>query len=140
MRGAQVRIADSLLRSLGGRTVLLHIPAPAIPSDTGEQLGLAQPLFQDIPLIPALLRKVRPRLATAAHERPAEYELLVSGAAVERVVGSLAFESASVLFAQACGVLVDGELMRITSVTSVEGFSAVYLYRIGLSGSAAQLV
>jgi len=140
MSGAQVRMADVLLRSLGGRTVLLHVPAPAIPGDIGEQLGLATPLFQDIALGPAALRKVRPRIATAETERPAEYELLLSASAVKRAVGSLAFDSADVLFAQAGGVVIDGQLMEITSATSAEGFGSVYLYRLGLRGSAAELV
>ncbi len=37
----QVRMADALLRSVGGRTVLLHIPAAAVQGDEGEQVGLA---------------------------------------------------------------------------------------------------
>ena len=140
MSAAQVRMADALLRSLGGRTVLLHIPAPAIPGDIGEQIGLATPLFQDVELRPVVLRKIRAKIATAETERPAEYELLVSASAVERVVGSLAYTSADVLFGLACGVLVDGEQMEITSATSVEGFGSVYLYRLGLRASAADLV
>jgi len=140
MSAAQVRMADALLRSLGGRTVLLHIPAPAIPGDIGEQIGLATPLFQDVELRPVVLRKIRAKIATAETERPAEYELLVSASAVERVVVSLAYQSADVLFGVACGVLVDGELMEITSATSVEGFGSVYLYRLGLRASAALLV
>ena len=140
MSRAQVRMADALLRSLGGRTVLLHIPASAVVGDIGEQIGLAAPLFQDVELRPVVLRRVRPKIATAETERPAEYELLVSASAVERIVGSLAYESADVLFAQACGVMVDGELMEITSATSTEGFGSVYLYRLGLRASAADLV
>jgi hypothetical protein len=133
-------MADALLRNLGGRTVLLHIPAPAIPGDLGERLGLAVPLFQDVALAPAVLRKVRPKIATFEREHAAEYELLLSASAVAKVVGSLAFDSADVLFGLACGVSIDGQLLEITSVTSVEGFGEVYLYRLGLRGSAAGLV
>jgi hypothetical protein len=133
-------MADALLRSLGGRTVLLHIPAPAVQGDVGEQLGLAAPLFQDVELRPAVLRKIRPRIATFERERAAEYELLLSASAVAKIVGSLAYQSADVLFAQAAGVMVDGELLEITSATSAEGFGTVYLYRLGLRGSAADLV
>jgi len=140
MRGAQIRMTDALLRSLGGRTVLLHIPAPAVPGDLGEQVGLAAPLFQDVPVGPAVLRKIRSRIATFAKEKPAECELLLSASAVAKIVGSLEYESAEVLFAQACGVLVDGELMEITSATSAEGFGSVYLYRLGLRAGAADLV
>jgi len=140
MSAAQVRMTDALLRTLGGRTVLLHIPAPAVPGDIGEQVGLATPLFQDAPIGPAILRKVRPKIATFTTERTAESELLVSASAVAKIVGSLGYDSADVLFASACGVLIDGELMEITSATSVEGFGSVYLYRLGLRASAADLL
>lgn len=136
----QVRIADALLRSLGGRTVLLHVAAPAVQGDLGEQVGLAEPEFEDVALGPAVFRKVRPKIATAETERVAEYELLVSASAVKRVVGSLGYAAAEVLFGAAAGVQVDGELLQITSVTSAEGFGTVYVYRVGLKGSAAGLV
>jgi hypothetical protein len=140
MSAAQVRMADALLRSLGGRTVLLHIPGPAVPGDIGEQLGLAQPQFQDMKLGPAVLRRVRPKIATAETERPAEYELLLSASAVENALGSLVYQSADVLFGLACGVNVDGELMQITSATSVEGFGRTIIYRLSLRAPAADLV
>ena len=132
-------MADCLLRNAGGRTVLLHIPAPAVPGDLGEQIGLATPLFQDAALGPAVLRKVRPKIATASTERVAEYELLVSASAVEKIVGSLASQSADVLLASAAGVVIDQQLLEITSATAVEGFGSVYLYRLGLRGRAADL-
>ena len=135
-----MRVADSLLRSVGGRTVLLHVPAPAVQGDLGEQLGLAAPLFQDVALGPVVFRKLKPKVATAQTERAAQYELLVSASAVVQAVGSLAFGAASVLFASAAGVLVDGALFEITSATSSEAFGEVYLYRLGLNGPAARLV
>ena len=140
MSAAQAKVADALLRSLGGRTVLLHIPALAIPGDIGEQLGLAVPLFQNVAIGPAVFRKVRPRLASAAKERPADSELLLSASAVMQVVGSLGYRSADVLFANACGVIVDGATLEITSVTSAEAFGSVYLYRLSLRAAVADLV
>jgi len=59
---------------------------------------------------------------------------------VLQVVGSLAYGSADVLFASACGVVVDGATLEITSVTSAEAFGSVYLYRLGLRAAAADLV
>jgi hypothetical protein len=132
---ANIVVADSLLRTAGGRTVLLHMPAPAIPGDLGEQLGLAIPEFQDVPLGPAVFRKVRPRIGTPEKPKEAAYELLVSASAVLRVVGSLGFDAVDVLFAQAAGVLVDGALLGIVSVTADEAFGSVYLYRLGLRGA-----
>ncbi len=135
-----MRMADTLLRSVGGRTVLLHIPAPAVQGDVGEQLGLAAPLFQDVALGPVVFRKLKPKVATAQAERAAQYELLVSASAVMQAVGSLAFGAASALFASAAGVLVDGALYEITSATSSEAFGEIYLYQLGLKGAAALLV
>lgn len=135
-----VRMADSLLRSLGGRTVLLHISAPAIEGDLGEQLGLATPQFQDVELAPAVMRRVRAKIATGPNPQVAQYELLVSASAVERAVGSFDFDSAAVLFGSACGVLVDGELLEIASFAAAEAFGAAYLYRVGLRGTAKDLV
>jgi len=135
-----VRMSDSLLRSLGGRTVLLHIPAPAIEGDLGEQLGLAAPEFQDVELGPAVLRRVRAKIAVGTHEQVAQYELLISPSAVEKVVGTLAYDSAAILFAQAAGVMVDGELLEIASFAPAEAFGVTYLYRLGSSGTARDLV
>ena len=140
MSAAQARVADSLLRSLGGRTVLLHIPAQAIPGDLGEQVGLAVPVFQDVAIGPAVFRKVRPRIAPVVKERPADSELLLSASAVMQVVGSLGYRSADVLFGIACGVIVDGATLEIMSVTSAEAFGSVYLYRLGLRAAIADLV
>jgi hypothetical protein len=137
---AQLRIADTMLRTLGGETALLHIPAPAIPGDVGEQLGLALPQFQDVGLSPAVLRKVRPRIATGANPQPADYELLVSATAVTRALGIAGFASAATLFAQATSLTIGGESFRITSATGAVGFGQVYLYRLGLRANAADLV
>ena len=135
---AQGRMADALMRTLGGRTVLLHIPSPAVEGDVGEQVGLAAPVFQDVALGPVVLR--RALVGRGAKTVDEAVELLVSAAAVQAIVGSLAYESAAVLFAQAAGVMVDGALWRIVSVAGVEAFGAVYLYRLGLVGTAALVV
>ena len=140
MSAAQARVADALLRSLGGRTVLLHIPAQAVPGDLGEQVGLATPQFQDLPIGPAVFRKVRPRLAIHLVERAADSEMLLSATAVMQVVGSLGYRSADVLFANASRVVVGGAMLEIMSVASVEAFGSVYLYRLGLRATAADLI
>jgi hypothetical protein len=139
MSGA-IRTTDALLRSLGGRTVLLRISAPAVAGDIGEQLGLAAPQFQDVALAPAVLRRVRATIARGASTNVAEYELLVSASAVEKAVGSLAFDSAATLFAQASGIVVDGVLLEIASLAPAEAFGVTYLYRLGLNGLAKDLV
>ena len=141
------RAADVLLRALGGRTVMLRMPAPAVPADPTEQLGIATPLFQDLPLAPVVYRKAR---ATLAEGKPAKSELLVSASAVERIVGSLAYASASILFANAVDILAgpatdsgadtDAELLEIVSASAEEAYGQPYVYRLILRAPQAQMV
>jgi hypothetical protein len=130
------RVADVLLRAMGGRCVKLRMPAPAVPADVTEQLGIATPLFQDLPLAPVVFRKAR---ATVAPDKAARWELLVSATAIEGIVGSLAYASASLLFAQAFGVLVDDELLEIFSATEEQAFGSPYVYRLVLRAPLAQI-
>ena len=135
MSGAQGRVADALLRGVGGRMVVLRVPAPAVPGDVEEQVGLAAPLFQDVTLGPVCFRTVTPAVTDRV-----QYELLVSASAVEMAVGSLAYGSAGVLFGSAAGVVVDGTLLEIETVTGSEAFGEVYLYRVKVSGAAGMVV
>jgi hypothetical protein len=140
VNAAAIRAADALLRGVGGRQVLLRAPAPAIPDDDGEQLGLSAPQFQDSPLAPVVYRRIRPKLAPAVAtvNSPApQYELLISATAINALTGSLAYDSANTLFAVAFGVLVDGVLMEIESATYSELGGAAYLYRLLLRAPQA---
>ena len=131
MSGAQRKIADALLNGVGGRVVTLRVPAPAVPGDVEEQVGLATPSFQDRALGPVCFRKTYGAVSTFV-----QYELLVSASAVLALVGSLEYESAEVLFAQAVGVLVDDALLEIEAVTRAEAFGEVYLYRLKVRGQS----
>ena len=111
-------MANALLQSVGGRQVVLRIPAPAIPGDLGEQLGLAIPQYRDVTLEPVVFRR------TAGHE------LLVPASAVAAIVGSLEFGAVTLLFQTAAGVLIDDVLFEVASVASAEAFGVVYLYRV----------
>jgi hypothetical protein len=125
--GAAARVADALLRALGGRRAILRMPAPAVPADVAEQLGIATPGFQDLPLAPVLCRKVR---ATIAAGVAAKSELLVSATVVEAILGSLDYGSASVLFAAAYGVVVGDELLEIVATSEEQVFGKPYVYRL----------
>jgi hypothetical protein len=118
---AALRTADTLLRANGGRAVLLRLPAPAVANNAGEQLGLATPQFQDVELAPCAFRKLE---STST--------LLVSGCAVQAIVGSLQFNSAEVLFETAAGVVVDGVLYTILSSTATTADGKTYLYSLDL--------
>jgi hypothetical protein len=129
MMGARRAAADVLLSCSGGRSVLLRMPAPANAGDTTEQLGLATPGFQDVGLAPVVFRKAR---TAVAEGKAAKWELMVSATAVSAVVGSLGYSAASVLFATAFGVLIDGVLMGIESATESEVGGTPYVYRLVL--------
>ena len=134
---AAVRAADVLLRAMGGRTAMLRMPAPAVAADVTEQLGIATPMFQDLPLRPVVYRKAR---ATVAEGKAAKWEMLVSASVIESLVGSLAYASASVLFATAYGVLSDDELLEIESATEEQVFGQPYVYRLVLRAPLEQMV
>jgi hypothetical protein len=126
---AAILAADTLLRRAGGRSVLLRTPSPATPGDVAEQLGLATPSFQDVELAPVVFRKAQ---GTTALGKGTRWELLISATAVQTVIGSLAFDSATVLFAQAFGILIDDVLMEIEAATSSTAFGQPYVYRLVL--------
>ena len=133
---AMQRMAETLLRGTGGQTVRLRLPAPAVAADATEELGLATPAFQDAVLWPVVFRRV---WAQAAEGKAARTELLVSARAVELLVGSLGFSSASVLFAGASGVLVDDVLLEIEAMTTADSMGAVYCYRLLLREPLARM-
>lgn len=135
--GAAARAADTLIRAVGGRAVMLRVPAPAVPADVTEQLGIATPAFQDLPLAPVVYRKAR---ATIAVGKTTKWELLVSATVVESLVGSLAYASASVLFADAFGVLSDDQLLEIESASEEQIYGQPYVYRLVLRAPLAQTV
>ncbi|WP_348267694.1 hypothetical protein P8936_00265 [Edaphobacter paludis] len=134
---AALRFAETLLRGVGGRSVVLRMPATASAGDVTEQLGLAVPQFQDVELAPVVFRSARARVVEG---KAARWELLVSGCAVQALTGSLGFGAAESMFAAAFGVLIDGVLMTVESATAAEVEGAAYLYRLVLHAPVAQAV
>jgi hypothetical protein len=118
---------------MGGCSVMLRMPAPAVPADAAEQLGLATPAFQDLPLAPVVMR------ASRAESTATKHELLVSASAIEALVGSLAYASASVLFANAFGVFENDTLHEIVSASAEEANGEPYIYRLFLRAPQARI-
>ncbi|WP_263366937.1 hypothetical protein [Edaphobacter bradus] len=108
---------------------MLRTPAPATAGSLAEQLGLATPEFQDVELAPVVFRRARAKITAG---KPTQREMLVSATAVEALVGSLGFASASAMFAAAFGVLVDEALLVIASLSEIEAGGAVCGYRLVL--------
>lgn len=132
---AQQRAADALLRCLGGTTALLRLPTNAAAGVDAEQLGETSPAYEDIPLSPALFRRLRPQLRDGNANR---YELLISASSVQTQLGLLQLASTDELFAMAAGVFVDGELMPIEAAAQAEAFGQAYLYRLILRAPQSQ--
>jgi hypothetical protein len=116
-----IRLADAVMRSGGGRMVLLRLAAPAVPGDDAEQLGLATPQYQDLALGPATF-----------HKADSVTKLLVSASAVHEALGSLGYDSADVLFETAVGLLIDDLLYKITNSYSSQAMGMPYCYWLTL--------
>ena len=128
------RAADAMLRTLGGFTVALQIPAFAAAGDAA-QLGLTPQLYQQLPLSPAIFRRVRTPMVEG---EPTKFELNVSATAVAAQVGALQLTSADALFAMAAGVAIDGKLFLIEAITAPEALGEAYLYRLQLREALPQ--
>ncbi|MES2220853.1 MAG: hypothetical protein V4587_07795 [Acidobacteriota bacterium] len=129
------RAADSLLRCLGGRTVLLRLPTNAVSGSDAEQLGAGSPSYEDLPLSPAVFRRLRPKIRGGTVNR---YELLISASSVYAQLGLMELASTDQLFTMAIGIFVDGELMFIEAASEAEAFGCPYLYRLILAGPQNQ--
>jgi hypothetical protein len=125
--GAVRRAADVLLWRANGRTVMLRMPAEAVAGSAAEQLGLATPGFQDVPLEPVAFRRSRAKIDEG---KPMQAELLVSATAVKALLGDVGFASAGTMFAAAFGVLVDQVLMTIVSASEIEAGGTACGYRL----------
>ena len=116
-----VAAAVAALRTNGGFQVVLRLPGLAVSGSQAEELGLATPEFQDLPLAPAVWRKVGVNTG-----------LLLDAGSVVALVGSQAFESAKDLFEAAVGVVVSGNLYAITKSEPLMVAGVACAYRLTL--------
>jgi hypothetical protein len=134
--GAPQMLADALLRSVAGTTALLRVTG----ANTGggmTEVGLVATTFADVPVSPALMRKLRPSWQEGG---PSKWELLISATGVEQQVNALDLPSAQSLFSMTLAVTVAGQDYLIESVASNEAFGQVYLYRLLLREARQQAV
>jgi hypothetical protein len=134
--GTPQMLADALLRSLTGTSVLLRVAGPQTDTSTSE-VGLSATAFAEVPISPAVMRKLRPYLREGDQPR---WELLVSATSVEQQVNALDLASAQSLFAMTLAVTVGGQDYLIESVACNEAFGRVYMYRLLLRESRPQAV
>lgn len=92
------RATEALLSSHGGFTVLLRLPGVAVSGADGEQLGLSTPMFQEVPIGPAVWRRTG-----------SETVLMVGAMPIAELAGSGDVGAAVSLLQNAVGV-VSGEV------------------------------
>jgi hypothetical protein len=134
--GASQRIADALLRSVGGMSAQLRVTATNTDGAQCE-VGLIATTFAAVILSPVVMRKLRPMWQSTDAPR---WELLVSASSVENQVRALSLSSAQALFAMTLSVTVAAQDYVIESVAGNEAFGEVYLYRLQLRESRPQTV
>ncbi len=134
--GASRRLADALLRGVGGTTALLRVTGAN--TDTSQmEVGLVATTFGDVPVSPVLLRKLRPTWQEGGESK---WELLVSATSVEQQVNALDLVTAQALFAMTLAVTVAGQDYLIESIAANEAFGQVYLYRLLMREARQQAV
>ncbi|MGO8773320.1 MAG: hypothetical protein ACLQHT_03580 [Terracidiphilus sp.] len=124
--GAPQMLADALLRSVAGTTALLRVTGANTESGMSE-VGLVATTFAEVPVSPALMRKLRPSWQEGGESK---WELLISATSVQQQVNALDLPSAQSLFSMTLAVTVAGQDYLIASVGSSEAFCQVYLYRL----------
>jgi hypothetical protein len=132
--GAPQMLADALLRSVTGTTALLRVTGTNTDT-SGSEVGLVATTFAEVPVSPALMRKLRPTWQEGGQSK---WELLLSATSVEQQVRVLDLPSAQSLFSMTLAVSVAGQDYLIESVASNEAFGQVYLYRLLLREARQQ--
>jgi len=134
--GAPQMLADALLRSVAGTSALLRVTG-ANTDASGSEVGVVATTFAEVPLSPALMRKLRPSWKEGGESR---WELLVSATSVEQQVQTLDLPSAQSLFQMTLAVTVAGQDYLIEAIAANEAFGQVYLYRLLLREARQQAV
>jgi len=134
--GAPQMLADALLRSVTGTTALFRVTGAN--TDTAQsEVGLVATTFAEVPISPALMRKLRPAWQEGGESK---WELLVSATSVEQQVSAMSLACAQSLFSMTLAVTVAGQDYLIESVAANEAFGRVYLYRLLLRQAQPQAV
>jgi hypothetical protein len=113
-----------MLAALGGDQVYLVLPAAAMASDPGGQLGLVDPGVQNVIISPVVTRNLPP--GSSGPMRRIEFTLPAS--AVEEQLSSLGMGSADDLFQAALGLMYDGDLFHVEAVVTENFAGTAYFY------------
>ena len=122
-----IHLADSLLRSLGGATVALRLPAP-VAGGAATELGLTALSFSDVTISPAVIRSL-----PSSGQGAERYEILLSAGALQKLAETQNAASVNGLLASAAGLVYNGKLLLIYDVTADAFAGSPYLYRLHAS-------
>lgn len=123
---AVVRAADSMLYAMGGTEISVMFPSLTLPDDPSAQLGLVDPGVEEVPFSPVVVR-ILEAASTGPRRR---LEFLISGATVAEELSSRNVATAEALFANALGIIYQGDLLHIESVVTEYFADAAYLCRV----------
>lgn len=118
-----VRAAMAALHANGGFEVVLRLPGLASSGAEAEELGLATPQFQDVPLGPAVWRKAGANSA-----------LLLAGGSVAEVLGARDFLSTQGMFQNAVGLVIAGVLYVIKDIEPLFVAGVAAAFRVTVEG------
>ncbi len=118
------RAAEAMLRALGGESVSLLFPVATAAPDLNDELGLAVAAMEEVAFAPVVVRALVPDNGHARRE------LLFAASAIRAQVDARPSPTPEALFQSAVGVLHQGRLLRIASVTPELFAGEAYLYRV----------
>jgi hypothetical protein len=121
------RAADSMLRTLGPTQVSLRIAEPGT-GDIYNQLGIASPTVEDVPLSPAVVRTV-----SAPHEPKVRYEVLLSACSLQQAINMYQVTDVATWLLTAVGLVYGDAFLHVDTVTVDHYAGAEYLYRLVVS-------
>ena len=119
---AMRRGADAMLRTMGGVQITLRIADPS-SGDTNSQLGITPPTSSDVEIAPAVVRPVDPM-----PDGSQRIQVLLGAKALQPIADSYGVTNIPEWLLGSQGLVYQGQLMPIRSVTS-SGFAGCdYLY------------
>lgn len=134
--GAAQRMADALLRTVAGTTAYLQVAGTNANTDQ-SQIGLTATTFAEVPVSPAVMRKLRPSWTEGGESK---WELMLSASGVSQAVDAAGVASAEALFAMTLSVGLAGQNYLVESVAANEALGQVFLYRLLLREAGSEAV
>ncbi len=120
-RQATRRIADGMLRVLGGDKITLRL-ADASTGDTDSQLGITSPTASDIEIAPAVVQ------VEATPSGAQRVQVILGNKTLQPIVDSYGVTDIPGWFIHSQGLVYRGSLFPITSVLSQQFAGGEYLY------------